>query len=393
MPHAPRYYPAAQDTDGPLHSTNLFNDDASDGASRTASLVRPFRGASEEHPAQGGSEDPLDGVLDWLSHADGADVANWLRPWQQTEVCSEPSEDPMADLLDWISRADEDDELSWVDIDGSPSGGMRSGSVSRGQPHWFPSEGSEAAMNQDPHPWPPPHAPHAPQPQPVQRPAWKPTELLRDVNRGAAQPLTGRCRNGAAPQQQLSEEEERVARQRLTGAIGRLVSYGPSTIAPSDDICGLRVTPSGRVIVTAVLEHGPAAAAGITIGDELVSINGRKDFCEAPASTILLNLRLPVMLVFMGFVGKVQAEVRVKHMSTTPCGMPSGAHIISGAQVELCEAVIFQPSSTSMLIATSDEQVINRTNGGRREAMYELQREEARDILHLALTDDGLLSV
>merc|ERR1711982_125498 len=99
--------------------------------------------------------------------------------------------------------------------------------------------------------------------------------------------------------------EEWAARQRMTGAVGRLVRYAELDISPKDDILGLRRTTRGRMMVTAVRENGKAARAGVGAGDELVSIDGRKDFSGHSGEVVHSALSAPVTLVFLGFVGKL----------------------------------------------------------------------------------------
>merc|ERR1712232_1523285 len=123
------------------------------------------------------------------------------------------------------------------------------------------------------------------------------------------------------------------------------------------------------------------------MGDELASINGKKEFINTPPSSILAGLQPPVSLVFLGFIGKVHAEVRMRPGPEMVCGMPLQTHVVSGASVEFCEVVVFQQPTASLLLATSSQEQRGQ------EVLYELQRDEARDIVQLALVDDGLLLV
>ena len=55
---------------------------------------------------------------------------------------------------------------------------------------------------------------------------------------------------------------------------------------PVEDVLGLRCTLAGRMMVTAVRDGGPAANVGVMAGDQLLSINGRKDFTGFPAQSL-----------------------------------------------------------------------------------------------------------
>jgi len=268
-------------------------------------------------------------VLDWLSHTDQEHLASWLKPLQEIHGGSNQDEE---DLLV------EDDKTEVHEASPEPS---------------FPSQ------------------------RPPQEAQFR---VSTDKQVPHGEPLFGGCR--LEKPAVIDEDEEWLARQRITGCIGRLVNYAVGEL-PEDDVLGLRATPTGRITVTNLRMDGPAAEAGVAVGDELVSINGRKDFADIPASAILVGLQSPVALVFMGFIGKAHAEVRVKHVSETLCGMPSRAHI-SGASVRFCEVIVFQQPYASLLLETSNRE---------KQGMYELQRDEAKDILQLALVDDGLMLV
>jgi hypothetical protein len=227
--------------------------------------------------------------------------------------------------------------------------------------------------------------------------------------------ISGYCASpGVSHAEGHNEEEEWLARQRLTGAIGRLVKYAEGDRNPKDDILGLRSTRRGRIMVTALRENGAAMKAGVSAGDELVSINGRKDFAGHPAHVVHASLRQPVTLVFLGFVGKLQAEVRVKRPPEPTCGLAPGIDVMkvpeksSQSEVVLCDAVVFQPRQAASLLITTgsdappsarlhrDEEPWNpahRTpcHPERDEqapcatVMYELQREEARNLVFNSL--------
>lgn len=148
------------------------------------------------------------------------------------------------------------------------------------------------------------------------------------------------------------EEEEWDARQQQTGAAGRLVIYEDGDRPRSEFL--LRGGCGRRIMVTAVTEGGKAAQAGVKAGDVLVSIDGKKDFSDSSADTVHSGLKGPVMLVFMGFVGKLQAEVRLNYKQKV-CGLSSQHQVIFGRQespVQVVDEVIFQPATATLFLAT-----------------------------------------
>jgi len=190
------------------------------------------------------------------------------------------------------------------------------------------------------------------------------------------------------------------------------VRYSEAEITPKDDILGLRCTRRGRIMVTAVRENGVAAKAGVVAGDELVSIDGRKEFVGHPAHVVHASLRAPVTLVFLGFVGKLQAEVRVKRPPEPKCGLAPGTDVIVNAidkapqPVRVADAVVFQQAGRSSLLITAgddsapqaglsrpvshdgvemSEDIQPEEQGGSKTVMYELQREDARNLIINAL--------
>jgi len=149
------------------------------------------------------------------------------------------------------------------------------------------------------------------------------------------------------------EEQEWDARQKQTGAAGRLVVYERGE-KPQGDIL-LRGGKGRRVIVTAVTEGGKAAQAGVKAGDVLASIDGKKDFREKPAEVVHASLTAPAVLVFMGFVGKLQAEVRLNYKQKL-CGLSTRHQVVLGrpnARVQVTDEVVFHPGSAPLFLATS----------------------------------------
>mmetsp|Transcript_85119 Transcript_85119/g.189115 ORF Transcript_85119/g.189115 Transcript_85119/m.189115 type:complete len:465 (-) Transcript_85119:120-1514(-) len=152
--------------------------------------------------------------------------------------------------------------------------------------------------------------------------------------------------SGAEP-----EEEEWDARQQQTGAAGRLVIYTEGDHPRVDFL--LRGGGTRRIMVTAVTEGGKASQAGVKAGDVLVSIDGKKDFKGLSADAVHAGLKAPVMLVFMGFVGKLQAEVRLNYKPKI-CGFPSKHQVVRGrpeAPVQVVDEVIFQPGTATLFLA------------------------------------------
>jgi len=154
------------------------------------------------------------------------------------------------------------------------------------------------------------------------------------------------------------EEEEWLARKKLTGAIGRLVFYRKGQ-KPVEDILGLCRTQHGRLKVTALRPAGMASLAGVEVGDQLISINGQKPDDSLLAEAVRIRLGAPATLIFMGFAGKLQAEVRVRQPDEPRCGLPAFTDVATtalnhgtdrNAQIELCDAVVFQQATASLLL-------------------------------------------
>merc|ERR1712032_1543789 len=147
------------------------------------------------------------------------------------------------------------------------------------------------------------------------------------------------------------EESEWIARQQQTGAAGRLVVYEEGERPKKDFMLrgGTR-----RIMVASVTDGGKASQAGEKPGDVLVSIDGRKDFSDQSADQVHANLRSPVLLVFMGFVGKLQAEVRLNYKQKI-CGLSSQHPVLVGrgdAPMHVMDEVVFQLGSAALLLTT-----------------------------------------
>jgi len=265
--------------------------------------------------------------------------------------------DPLGDVIDWLGHADIDDELVREESDAATS--CTAGS---------PSSPGGAAREPFAKTPPPVAQGGSPVGEPgLDRAATAPsggdtaeppvfTGRLNPAG-GSQRSLTGYCGLGGKESDARGalepEEEEWDARQRQTGAAGRLVIYDEGDRPRSDFL--LRGGAGRRIMVTAVTDGGKAAQAGVKAGDVLVSIDGKKDFKEKPADHVHASLKGPVMLVFMGFVGKLQAEVRLNYKQKV-CGLSSQHQVVFGrpdAPVQVVDEVIFHPGTATLLLATS----------------------------------------
>jgi len=195
--------------------------------------------------------------------------------------------------------------------------------------------------------------------------------------------------------EQVESDDEFWDRHRKTGAIARLVTYSIGE-SPQDDILGLACTKSGGIMVTSLKKDGPAMRADVKSGDLLASVNGLCPPKGTSAKAIKASLRSPANLVFMGFVGKLQAEVRVKY-PTVRCGMPEGINVGSLASLHghgqrpglrFQDAVVWHQPATSLFVAASrregDAQDAHDADGihdGYLGSIFELKREDAKCIL------------
>lgn len=265
--------------------------------------------------------------------------------------------DPLGDVIDWLGHADIDDELVREESDAATS--CTAGS---------PSSPGGAAREPFAKTPPPVAQGGSPVGEPgLDRAATAPsggdtaeppvfTGRLNPAG-GSQRSLTGYCGLGGKESDARGalepEEEEWDARQQQTGAAGRLVIYDEGDRPRSDFL--LRGGAGRRIMVTAVTDGGKAAQAGVKAGDVLVSIDGKKDFKEKPADHVHASLKGPVMLVFMGFVGKLQAEVRLNYKQKV-CGLSSQHQVVFGrpdAPVQVVDEVIFHPGTATLLLATS----------------------------------------
>lgn len=175
---------------------------------------------------------------------------------------------------------------------------------------------------------------------------------------GQSQMDIGAARNLSTAE---NEDEEWDKRQKQTGAAGRLVVYEQGD-QPKDDIL-LRGGGGRRLVVTAVTQGGKAFQSGVKAGDVLVSIDGRKGFQGKMADEVLAKLHAPVMIVFMGFVGKLHAEVRL-NCDKGQCGLASQQAVVFGrpdARVQVIDEVCFQPTAPLFLTADSSQKSAGST--------------------------------
>lgn len=198
-------------------------------------------------------------------------------------------------------------------------------------------------------------------------------------------------------QGQSAEDDEWESRKTLTGTVARLVSYEASE-SPNEDVL-LRGGGGTPVVVSMVRHGGPAARASVKAGDRLVSIDGRKDFLEEgwAADTIRLRLRSPTTMVFVGFVGSIQAEVRVYGITSQPDVVCRGSpmQLFGGADsaaLKVCEERVFSMHVGSLFLTVDEEarQRENSCSNGQEEAnnprtLLEVGRREAMGLKMRAL--------
>jgi len=177
---------------------------------------------------------------------------------------------------------------------------------------------------------------------------------------GQDSPLFG-CSQEAADEVD-DEEKEWVMRKMKTGAVCRMAFYRSGGQEPIEDILGLRWTKTGPLKVSALLPGGTASQYGVEVGDQVVTINGREPYEGLLAEAIRMRLQAPVVIIFTGFVGKLQAEVRVRQPDSPVCGFPATTdvaaallsdsdHMAVGEKIILRDPVVFQQAPTSLFLA------------------------------------------
>lgn len=205
-----------------------------------------------------------------------------------------------------------------------------------------------------------------------------PNPVKQHSRHGTSQACLSLC---SSPHSYDTEEEEWNQRQRQTGSIGRLVEY---TLGddPRHDIL-FRGGKDSPLVVANVVDGGCAQAAGVRVGDRLVSINGQKQFLGLSADELKESdlLKPPALFVFLGFVGKLQAEVRLANKDK-PVGLPLN-HAISSAipssPVQLCEERVIDTGVASLFIA------VPKDGSKLPEQLFELNAPDARACVRDAL--------
>jgi len=99
----------------------------------------------------------------------------------------------------------------------------------------------------------------------------------------------------------------------------------------------------------------------VKAGDRLVSIDGKKDFLGLQAKAIQEGLKTPVVLVFLGFVGKLEAEVRLRFAEKV-CGISSRQEAVQGmdnAPMQLCEQRVFKVGKAHLFLAVMPDRPSN----------------------------------
>lgn len=192
------------------------------------------------------------------------------------------------------------------------------------------------------------------------------------------------------------EEEEWEIRKRKSGTVGRLVVYRDGE-SPKEDIV-LRGGGRHHIVVAGLREGGQASKVGVRAGDRLASIDGKKDFAGQPASAVQEGLAAPSLLVFVGFVGKLQAEVRLARVEET-AGIPARGKVVFGLEgskeFQLCEQRVFDVGRASIFLTVQDPKGSSSQEAsppplpgqpppGSR-PIFELQRLEANWILKCAM--------
>lgn len=242
--------------------------------------------------------------------------------------------DPLHDVMDWLVSADlGEDEPDKATVAPASGGPAVAGIPRRSSPS--PTARAMVAKEAT-SPAPPPEPPAPPQFAPAPR---------------TTSSYCGTVEADPGPQVE-PEEAEWDARQQQTGAAGRMVTYDMGD-NPTEDLV-LRGACWRRKVVASVVTGGKAAQAGVKAGDVLVSINGKKDFQAQSADMIHDSLAGPITLVFMGFVGKLEAEVRLNYKQKV-CGLSSQQQVVFGrpdAPVQVMDEVVFQPGSATLILAT-----------------------------------------
>lgn len=270
--------------------------------------------------------------------------------------------DPVADVLDWLGRYDFRDDYSTSSTN-APADNSEEEICDEARQDEGPREEAEGSILKE--------AVRAQAPKQTSSPMREPGRLLhpkgaassrqdKSCASGKAACLNnstakGSCCSAAGEKRSgrdffEEEEEEWDQRQQKSGTVGRLVVYHEGE-SPREDVV-LRGGGLRRIVVAGVREGGQAARVGVRAGDRLVSINGKKDFLGLTADSVREKLEAPTVLVFLGFVGKLQAEVRLT-CGDHVCGISSRQEVVRGsddAPLRLCEERIFNAGIASLFL-------------------------------------------
>jgi len=325
-------------------------------------------------PAADCKSDPVADVLDWLAHYDmGDDLAGGsndsVKDISEDDVCDEAfSEEAMTPgrrVPKWVA------------------GVGRLTQLKQEVPKRIAGVGRLAQLKQE-----------SREPEPRSLPARLPAaeddwEVCGEFSRGCFSKEEPGTRDAVT-----EEEAEWDQRRERSGTVGRLVVYHVGECATDDFV--LRGGGRHHFVVAGVREGGPAARAGVKAGDRLASINGRKDFVGLRVDAVREQLEAPVaplVLVFLGFVGKLQAEVRLT-CDDHGCGIPTRRDAVRGsdsAPLVLCEERIFDAGIASLFLTAENppppKHDLYFGMGAESVAppIFELQRNEAQRILRRAL--------
>jgi hypothetical protein len=150
-----------------------------------------------------------------------------------------------------------------------------------------------------------------------------------------------------------------------------------------------------HLVVATVRDGGPAEKAGVKTGDRLISIDGNKDFQGMSAEDVCVKqLQGAKFIVFIGFVGKLQAEVRLTAIDHR-CGIPIRKQVVRGYidnPVQVYDQRVFRPDQAALFLAVEakkqTDEVVSRSHKAdpsKHSNMFEIQRPEAQEMLQQAL--------
>lgn len=261
--------------------------------------------------------------------------------------------DPLGDVLDWLGKSDLGADHRFVPPD-LGVGNFEDDLMDVETPILGAMDARElfADMVDEAGPTARAQAPRSRPPKPAKPQKEEPSSAVSNCALAPVCLLPNSSRNSRDHSNE--EEEEWVARQARTGTVGRLVIYSEGDL-PQDDIL-LRGGHDRHLVVAAVRDGGPAAKAGVKAGDRLVSIDGKKEFLGLSADAVRDRLQAPAMIVFLGFVGKLQAEVRLT-CADRMCGLSLRHEVARGyndAPLQVCEEKVFNAGIASLFLAVKD---------------------------------------